>query len=119
MLPPQTLSDYQLDKARKATAEVVKQLDISGPFNVQFLVGGRTAEAAAHEEIDGSFASMNDVRVIECNLRASRSVPFVSKATGVDFADVATRALAPGGTQTARCLQDAVLFVRSVERACP
>jgi len=37
---------------------------------------------------------MNDVRVIECNLRASRSVPFVSKATGVDFADVATRVLA-------------------------
>ena len=74
--------------------EIVKQLQISGPFNIQFLVGGRTSGSKDEDELDGSFASMNDVRVIECNLRASRSVPFVSKATGVDFADVATRVLA-------------------------
>ncbi|KAH8060504.1 carbamoyl-phosphate synthase [Aureococcus anophagefferens] len=72
LLPPQSLSDYTLNRARDATAEVSRPED----------------------ELDGSFPSMNDVRIIECNLRASRSVPFVSKATGVDFADVATRVLA-------------------------
>ena len=96
LLPPQSLSDYTLNRARDATAEVVKQLNISGPFNIQFLVGGRArgADSRPEDELDGSFPSMNDVRIIECNLRASRSVPFVSKATGVDFADVATRVLA-------------------------
>ena len=94
LLPPQTLSDYVLRRAREAVREIVKQLQISGPFNIQFLVGGRTSGSKDEDELDGSFASMNDVRVIECNLRASRSVPFVSKATGVDFADVATRVLA-------------------------
>ncbi|KAH8052656.1 carbamoyl-phosphate synthase [Aureococcus anophagefferens] len=96
LLPPQSLSDYTLNRARDATAEVVRQLNISGPFNIQFLVGGRArdAESRPEDELDGSFPSMNDVRIIECNLRASRSVPFVSKATGVDFADVATRVLA-------------------------
>ncbi|MCP6646125.1 hypothetical protein NL493_28695, partial [Klebsiella pneumoniae] len=48
---------------------------ISGPFNVQFLVKG------------------NDVLVIECNLRATRSIPFVSKTLGVDFIDVATKVM--------------------------
>jgi carbamoyl-phosphate synthase (ammonia) len=94
LLPPQSLSDYVLRKAREDVREIVKQLQISGPFNIQFLIGGRTSGSKEADELDGSFASMNDVRVIECNLRASRSVPFVSKATGVDFADVATRVLA-------------------------
>ncbi|MBO8910715.1 hypothetical protein INO17_14555, partial [Staphylococcus aureus] len=52
-----------------------KAFAISGPFNVQFLVKG------------------NDVLVIECNLRASRSFPFVSKTLGVDFIDVATKVM--------------------------
>jgi len=93
VLPPHTLSAYALRRARDATRDIAKALNISGPMNVQFLVGGRAADPA-RDELDGSFASMNDVRVIECNLRASRSVPFVSKATGVDFAEVATRVLA-------------------------
>ncbi|KAH8060798.1 carbamoyl-phosphate synthase [Aureococcus anophagefferens] len=81
LLPPQSLSDYTLNRARDATAEVVRQLNISGPFNIQFLVGGRArdAESRPEDELDGSFPSMNDVRIIECNLRASRSVPFVSR----------------------------------------
>jgi len=100
VLPPHTVSAYALRRARDATREIAKALNISGPMNVQFLVGGRAhskhsaKDAAAAQELDGSYASMNDVRVIECNLRASRSVPFVSKAMGVDFADVATRVLA-------------------------
>ncbi|KAJ8611400.1 hypothetical protein CTAYLR_006503 [Chrysophaeum taylorii] len=79
VLPPHTVSAYALRRARDATAAIADALKISGPMNVQFLVGG---------------PGMNDVQVIECNLRASRSVPFVSKATGVDFAEVATRILA-------------------------
>mmetsp|Transcript_16399 Transcript_16399/g.24619 ORF Transcript_16399/g.24619 Transcript_16399/m.24619 type:complete len:1619 (-) Transcript_16399:529-5385(-) len=93
MLPPQTLSAYALQRARDATREIAKSLQISGPLNVQFLIGGREGPPGSNE-LDGSFESMNAVRVIECNLRASRSVPFVSKSTGVDFADVATRVLA-------------------------
>ena len=96
MLPLVATPDFiglRLRRAREAVREIVKQLQISGPLNIQFLVGGRIAGSKDEDELDGSFASMNDVRVIECNLRASRSVPFVSKATGVDFADVATRVL--------------------------
>ena len=98
VLPPHTLSSYAEGRAREATAAIAKALNISGPMNVQFLVGGREEQTNGAEqgkdELEGSFASMNDVRVIECNLRASRSVPFVSKAMGVDFADVATRVVA-------------------------
>lgn len=95
VLPPHTLSAYALRRARDATREIARALKISGPMNVQFLVGGRASQADIRaDELDGSYESMNDVRVIECNLRASRSVPFVSKATGVDFAEIATRVLA-------------------------
>ncbi|KAJ1446278.1 hypothetical protein M885DRAFT_625393 [Pelagophyceae sp. CCMP2097] len=98
VLPPHTLNAFQLRTARDAAAAIADALQISGPFNVQFLVGGREAaadpNAMGDDELDGSFESMNDVRVIECNLRASRSVPFVSKAHGVDFAEVATLVLA-------------------------
>uniref|UniRef100_A0A8C2KU63 Carbamoyl phosphate synthase arginine-specific large chain n=1 Tax=Cyprinus carpio TaxID=7962 RepID=A0A8C2KU63_CYPCA len=65
ILPTQTISQGALEKA----------FEISGPFNTQFLVKG------------------NDVMVIECNLRASRSFPFVSKTIGVDLIDVATRVM--------------------------
>ena len=95
LLPPQTLSDYVLRRAREAVREIVKQLQISGDRSTSS--SSPVAERAVVKtkmSWTGSFASMNDVRVIECNLRASRSVPFVSKATGVDFADVATRVLA-------------------------
>ncbi|KAI2660811.1 Carbamoyl-phosphate synthase [ammonia], mitochondrial [Labeo rohita] len=62
-------------KVKTATQKIAKAFEISGPFNTQFLVKG------------------NDVMVIECNLRASRSFPFVSKTIGVDFIDVATRVM--------------------------
>jgi carbamoyl-phosphate synthase large subunit len=54
---------------------VAKALEIDGPFNIQFIAKG------------------NDVKVIECNLRASRSFPFVSKILNVNFIDVATRVM--------------------------
>jgi carbamoyl-phosphate synthase large subunit len=68
VLPPQTLYIATIRKVRRIAAALAKALVITGPFNVQFL------------------AKHNAVKVIECNLRASRSFPFASKVTGVNFA---------------------------------
>ena len=73
VLPPQTLYIETIRRVKKIAAEVAQELAITGPFNMQFL------------------ARQNDVKVIECNLRASRSFPFVSKATGTNFVAEATR----------------------------
>uniref|UniRef100_A0ABM5FAK9 carbamoyl-phosphate synthase (ammonia) n=1 Tax=Pogona vitticeps TaxID=103695 RepID=A0ABM5FAK9_9SAUR len=75
MFPAQTISQGALEKVKIATKKIADAFAISGPFNVQFLVRG------------------NDVLVIECNLRASRSFPFVSKSLGLDFIDVATKVM--------------------------
>jgi carbamoyl-phosphate synthase large subunit len=73
VLPPQTLYVATIRRVRQIAAAVARALDITGPFNMQFL------------------AKHNAVKVIECNLRASRSFPFVSKVTGENFAAEATR----------------------------
>uniref|UniRef100_A0AAQ4PWD5 Carbamoyl phosphate synthase arginine-specific large chain n=1 Tax=Gasterosteus aculeatus aculeatus TaxID=481459 RepID=A0AAQ4PWD5_GASAC len=73
MLPTQSISQGALEKI--ATQKIAQAFEISGPFNTQFLVKG------------------NDVMVIECNLRASRSFPFASKTIGVDFINVATKVM--------------------------
>uniref|UniRef100_A0A8C0EDG5 Carbamoyl phosphate synthase arginine-specific large chain n=1 Tax=Bubo bubo TaxID=30461 RepID=A0A8C0EDG5_BUBBB len=75
VLPTQTISQGALEKVKAATKKIANAFAISGPFNIQFLVRG------------------NNVLVIECNLRASRSFPFVSKTLGVDFIDVATKVM--------------------------
>ncbi|NWT73518.1 CPSM synthase, partial [Prunella himalayana] len=75
VFPTQTISQQALQKVKAATKKIAKAFAISGPFNIQFLVQG------------------NNVLVIECNLRASRSFPFVSKTLGVDFIDVATKVM--------------------------
>ncbi|XP_066178522.1 carbamoyl-phosphate synthase [ammonia], mitochondrial [Sylvia atricapilla] len=75
MFPTQTISQGALEKVKAATKKIAKAFAISGPFNIQFLVKGK------------------NVLVIECNLRASRSFPFVSKTLGVDFIDVATKVM--------------------------
>jgi carbamoyl-phosphate synthase large subunit len=75
VLPPQTLYIATIRKVKQIAAAIARALEISGPFNVQFL------------------AKHNVVKVIECNLRASRSFPFVSKVTGHNFAAEATRCL--------------------------
>jgi carbamoyl-phosphate synthase large subunit len=71
--PPQTLYIATIRRIRRIAAELARAMEITGPFNVQFL------------------AKHNAVKVIECNLRASRSYPFVSKVTGVNFAREAMR----------------------------
>lgn len=73
MLPPQSVPLPTIHKAKKIAAELAEALKITGPFNLQLL------------------AKHGRVRVIECNLRASRSLPFVSKVTGNDFVREATR----------------------------
>src|SRR5206468_2540131 len=75
VLPPQKLYLETVRRIRTITAELSKALRITGPFNVQFL------------------AVDNEVMVIECNLRASRSFPFIFKVRGVDFVDLAPRAM--------------------------
>ena len=73
VLPPQTLYIATIRRIKQIASEVAKALKITGSFNMQFL------------------AKHNQVKVIECNLRASRSLPFVSKVTGTNFAEEAMR----------------------------
>lgn len=71
--PPQKLYVETARRIKKISKQIAKQLNISGPFNIQFL------------------ARENDIKVIECNLRASRSFPFVSKVLKINLIEMATR----------------------------
>ncbi|MBI5001682.1 MAG: carbamoyl-phosphate synthase (glutamine-hydrolyzing) large subunit [Euryarchaeota archaeon] len=73
VLPPQRTYLETMRQIKKITRHIAKALNISGPFNIQFI------------------CKDNQVKVIECNLRASRSAPFVSKVFKVNFIDLATR----------------------------
>jgi carbamoyl-phosphate synthase large subunit len=75
VLPPQRLHIETMRRLKHIAKQIVSGLHISGPFNIQFL------------------ARDNRIKVIECNLRASRSFPFASKVTGINFASLATKAL--------------------------
>lgn len=71
--PPQKLYVETARRIKKISKKIAEQLNISGPFNIQFL------------------ARENDIKVIECNLRASRSFPFVSKVLKINLIELATR----------------------------
>ncbi|MBI9067265.1 MAG: carbamoyl-phosphate synthase (glutamine-hydrolyzing) large subunit [Salinivirgaceae bacterium] len=73
VFPPQKLYFETVRRIKKISRLIAKELEISGPFNMQFL------------------AKDNDIKVIECNLRASRSFPFVSKVLKVNFIEIATK----------------------------
>lgn len=75
VLPPQRLFLETVRQIKKATKKIVAALNITGPFNIQYL------------------AKNNNIMVIELNLRASRSFPFVSKVTGYNFVTMATKAM--------------------------
>jgi carbamoyl-phosphate synthase large subunit len=75
VLPAQRLYIETIRKIRRISGQIAEALDITGPFNIQFL------------------AQHNRVRVIECNLRASRSFPFCSKISRVNMIDMAVRAM--------------------------
>jgi carbamoyl-phosphate synthase large subunit len=71
VLPPQRTYLETIRRIKRITARIVRALDLHGPFNIQFIAKG------------------NDVKVIECNVRASRSFPFVSKILGKNFVHIA------------------------------
>src|SRR3989344_6112579 len=75
VLPPRRLYLETVRLIKDATRKILNSLNINGPFNIQFL------------------AKDNHIKVIELNLRASRSFPFVSKVTGYNFVEIATRVM--------------------------
>jgi len=75
ILPPQDLEKTTIQRIEEATRKIGSALNVTGPFNIQFI------------------AKDNDIKVIECNVRASRSFPFVSKVMGVDLIEMATKAI--------------------------
>ncbi|KAL8939668.1 MAG: hypothetical protein Q9211_002633, partial [Gyalolechia sp. 1 TL-2023] len=75
ILPPQDLDPRTVSRIEDATRRIADALNVTGPFNIQFI------------------AKDNEIKVIECNVRASRSFPFVSKVMGVDLIEMATKAI--------------------------
>ncbi|KAJ7475150.1 hypothetical protein B0H11DRAFT_1327067 [Mycena galericulata] len=73
--PPQDLDPQTVRQIEEATAKIGNALNVTGPFNIQFI------------------AKNNEIKVIECNLRAARSFPFVSKVTGIDAIEMATKVM--------------------------
>jgi carbamoyl-phosphate synthase large subunit len=73
--PAQKLYIETLRRIKRISRKIARELHISGPFNIQYLAKG------------------NEIKVIECNLRASRSFPFVSKVLKIDFIEIATRVM--------------------------
>lgn len=75
LFPPQKIYVETVRRIKRISRQIAEDLQISGPFNIQFL------------------AKDNDVMVIECNLRASRSFPFISKVLKTNFIEIATRVM--------------------------
>jgi carbamoyl-phosphate synthase large subunit len=75
VFPAQKIYFETMRRIKRISRKIAKELHISGPFNIQFL------------------AKDNDIKVIECNLRASRSFPFVSKVLKVNFIELATQVI--------------------------
>ena len=75
ILPPQDLDPETVRRIEEATRKIGYALNVTGPFNIQFI------------------AKDNEIKVIECNVRASRSFPFVSKVMGLDLIEMATKAM--------------------------
>jgi carbamoyl-phosphate synthase large subunit len=73
VFPPQKLYFETVRRIKRISREISRELKITGPFNIQFL------------------AKDNDIKVIECNLRASRSMPFVSKVLKINLIELATK----------------------------
>ncbi|KIW90785.1 protein pyrABCN [Cladophialophora bantiana CBS 173.52] len=73
--PPQDLEPETIARIEEATRKIGNALNVTGPFNIQFI------------------AKDNEIKVIECNVRASRSFPFVSKVMGVDLIEMATNVI--------------------------
>ncbi|OUM57013.1 hypothetical protein PIROE2DRAFT_55277 [Piromyces sp. E2] len=75
VLPPQDLDPETIKKLENATRKIGNALNVTGPYNIQFI------------------AKNNEIKVIECNVRSSRSFPFVSKVVGIDLIELATKVM--------------------------
>jgi carbamoyl-phosphate synthase / aspartate carbamoyltransferase len=75
ILPPQDLEPETISRIEAATRKIGNALNVTGPYNIQFI------------------AKDNEIKVIECNVRASRSFPFISKVMGVDLIEMATKVI--------------------------
>jgi len=73
--PPQDLTHDTIKKIKESVRKIAKELNINGPFNLQFI------------------AKDDKIKVIECNLRSSRSFPFVSKVYDINLIDIATKVM--------------------------
>ncbi|PYH47592.1 carbamoyl-phosphate synthase (glutamine-hydrolyzing) CPA2 [Aspergillus saccharolyticus JOP 1030-1] len=80
VLPPADLDESVMGRVKEIAEKVAKAWNITGPFNMQIIKA----------DVEGA---QPELKVIECNLRASRSFPFASKVLGTNFIDVATKAL--------------------------
>merc|ERR1719388_434891 len=83
LLPAQKLFVETQRRVKQIGQKLCRELKISGPFNIQFI------------------CKENEVKVIECNLRASRSMPFISKTYNVNFIDIATRVMLGSSVKSA------------------
>jgi carbamoyl-phosphate synthase large subunit len=93
VVPAQRLYVETVRRVRKAGQQIAKGLRLNGPFNIQFL------------------AKSGDIKVIECNARAARSFPFVSKVVGLNLADVATDIMIGKEPRLARYSEDELPYV--------
>jgi len=93
VVPAQKLYVETVRRVRKAGRAIAQGLNLNGPFNMQFL------------------AKDGDIKVIECNARAARSFPFVSKTVGLNLADVATDVMIGGKPNLARFNEDDLPYV--------
>lgn len=75
IFPPQGLTEITMERIKDSTLKIAKALNINGPFNIQFI------------------AKDNELKVIECNLRVSRTFPFVSKTMGFNMIEIATQVM--------------------------
>jgi len=104
VLPPQDLDPETVKKIEIATQKIANALNVTGPFNIQFIAKNNQIKASS---FSSSFSFLQNIfggcvtdqkqtnkqQVIECNLRAARSFPFVSKVMGVDLIEMATKAM--------------------------
>ena len=86
VLPPQNLDKEIMNRLKEIADKVASAWKITGPFNMQII------------KADNKETGIPDLKVIECNIRASRSFPFVSKVLGINFIEVAARALLKDST---------------------
>ena len=94
LLPAQKLYVETIKRIKKISNKIAAALKITGPFNIQFL------------------SKNNDIKVIECNLRASRSLPFVSKTFNVNFVELATKVIVGAPFKASR------IELMDVDHAC-